>query len=116
MLKAMAESPGFDFLICRLTEEGPFGIENYGKRLTEELNACVDVAEKKSKPLVVILSNPPLGTSLIADTRWQTLFEVRERLLSNGIPIFSSNRRAASAVGKVVQYYRRREESRATSR
>jgi acyl-CoA synthetase (NDP forming) len=110
LLRKMTETPAFDFLICKLTEDLPLAIDGYEKWLMGEVDIYIDVSKKKQKPFTVSVGNPLMGAEPLDDKRWRTLFEIRSRLIENGIPFFANNNVAANAISRVADYYMRREE------
>ncbi|MFZ5631642.1 MAG: acetate--CoA ligase family protein [Bacillota bacterium] len=113
LLRRMAESPGFDFIMCNMTEENPFEDRAWAGVLEHEAGEYMNIAGRGTKPMVVTIVNPELGFGQVGDWRWKTLLKQREILVENGIPVFSSVRRAATAVSKMVDYYRKRSDTEA---
>ena len=109
LLKAMTETTGFDFLICKVTEDLPLAVDGYEKWLKGELDIYIDVSKNKVKPIIVTVGNPMMGADALSDKRWQTLFDLRESLIQNKIPFFATNKIAANVANRVVEYYQNRE-------
>ncbi len=109
LLKCMTESDGFDFLMCKVTEDLPLAVDGYQEWLKGEVDIYIDVSKSKVKPLTVTVGHPMMGSTDLADKRWQTLFELRESLIQNQIPFFATNNIAAGVVNRVVEYYQKKE-------
>lgn len=109
IMHKMSESSGFDFLIGNLTEESPFDDAVWAQLLTLETTEYLNVLKKGLKPIMATISNPGLTWSNTTENRWKTLLEKREFLSSNGIATFSSVKSAATALSKLVNYYRNRQ-------
>lgn len=106
LLESMAKSPGFDLLITNVTEENPYEDRTWAGLIEHETGEYITIARKGIKPIVATIINPELGYGQVDKWRWKTLLKQREILVNNGVPVFSSVRRAAAAVGKLVDYYR----------
>lgn len=105
LIRIMAKSSGFDFLICNVTEENPFDNSVWAQLITFEVNEYLNISSAGTKPLVATIANPGLGLVNTEEWRWKTLMEKREVLASKGIAVFPSVRSAAAALNKLANYY-----------
>ncbi len=105
MLRRMAASPGFDLICLNASEDSLFPGDLWIELLQEEIEGGIAVKREGLTPLIVVLSNPELGSREASNWRWQTLFRLRERLMEEGIPVFSGPARAAVAINKLITYY-----------
>ena len=112
LMQSMSRSDGFDFLICNVTEENPFDDFGWVQLISLEVNEYLNLTSAGHKPLVATMANPGLGLAQTGELRWKTLLEKRELLASKGIAVFSSVAGAATALNKLVDYYRNRQRVR----
>ncbi|MHB1418763.1 MAG: acetate--CoA ligase family protein [Bacillota bacterium] len=108
LLKVFLVSPAFDVVIYNVAEDYPFGgqtVEDIAKRETGEL---IKLLPGIDKPVAVFMSNPEVGAGQIGEFRYRMLFDLRETLKENGLPVFSTTRGAAAAINKLVDYYRKK--------
>ena len=107
IIRSMAESPDFDFFCINVSEDAFFFEDMWTDVIEEEMKGCL-ICKERTKPVVAVIGNPEIGAGQVDSWRWQALFRFRERLVNEGIPVFSSPGRAAVAINKLVDYYRYR--------
>jgi acetyltransferase len=103
----MAQSPHFDFLICNITVDAPYDQDSWKALIEREVDSIIEITKQGLKPITVALTAGLLSSEHFQDWRWNFLAEQRQRLLSAGLPIYSSIAQAASAINKLVDYYQR---------
>ena len=108
MFKMMAESPDFDLLIGNITEVPLRREKETRVRLMGEAKGYIDIRKQCDKPLMVVLGEKSLGIEAYDNWRWRLTGELREALLSAGLPFYPTVRRAAESARKLIDYYRRR--------
>ena len=108
ILRMMAQSPVFDFLIVNLTEDAPFDRTSMVKLLGKETEDIIRVSKEESKPVIAVLGAGEFSGHHLQDWRWRLLAEQRQRLVEACIPVFSSITRATDSISRLVDYYRAR--------
>jgi acyl-CoA synthetase (NDP forming) len=109
ILRYMASSPAFDLLSINTSEDSFYQGDLWIEFMEQEIKGALAVHRERLKPVIAVAGNPEIGHSMVDNWRWQALFRFREQLTNEGIPVFSSPGRAATAVSKLVDYYRYRE-------
>lgn len=106
VLRRMAQSPYFDLLCINSSEDSLFYKDDWIAFMQSYMNEAVKIHKEGSKPVIAVVGNPEIGISQVVNWRWQALFRLREQLIREGIPVFSSAGRAATAIVKLANYYR----------
>jgi acetyltransferase len=109
MLKMMAGSQNFDFLIGNIMELPLAGEHDTVSRLRGEVSGFIEVKKMRVKPLMVVLGEKSLCISDYNHWRWKLTGVVRTELLAAGIPFFPTIKRAARAARKVIDYYQKKQ-------
>ncbi len=106
MLKEMADSPEYDVLIANVGEHFPLDTPQGAAQVARSTEAYVMAAQQTAKPMAVVLGH---GASQF---EWQreALLAVREQVVGGGVALFPSIGRAALALRRAADYWRRREE------
>ena len=65
---------------------------------------------KKEVPLIVVFEGRPRGSGKEAEWYEKTAYEIKEWVISEGLPTYSTMGRAARAVSKLIRYYEKRKE------
>lgn len=115
ILRRMGEAPDFDVVLIDqtrdftifLNEEFSAGDAKKMENLETEIEECIRIYNEKIKPLAVVMGIPGLRLSQIEDWRWNLYFRTRERLIDAHVPLFSTVKQAASAIGKMAKYYQK---------
>jgi acyl-CoA synthetase (NDP forming) len=113
ILHKMYQHPDFDLIIANIGLE-VVNFQNQQiaeKYLNMETNDYLNIERLKLKPMLFVLFNHEIGSSCLDDWCFNKVFELRERLVSAGMPVFASVRRAAVAANKMVDYYSKRREN-----
>ena len=105
MLKIMSRSPAFDLLSINASEDSLFNGNLWIQFIEGEVHGCLMIQKERLKPVVFVINNPEMGIANLENWRWQALFRLREQLINEGIPVFSSPGRAATAINKLIDYY-----------
>ena len=109
IMKMMAGSDDFDFVVANFAIGGPFSKEQLHLYLNKQVEDVIEARQMGTKPLVAVIDTGTLTPSEFDDLRWKSLAEVTPRLIDAGIPIFSNNALAAAAIMRQIEYYQRRE-------
>ncbi|MBA7651707.1 hypothetical protein ES703_59526 [subsurface metagenome] len=108
MLRMMARSQNFDFLIATVNEDAPATKEAIISGRKEEVKSFVKVKKEISKPFLVVVGEKSPGIKNHNNWRWRVLSEARTRLIASSIPVYPTIERAANSARKLVDYYQRR--------
>ncbi|MEE4352413.1 MAG: CoA-binding protein [Desulfatiglans sp.] len=109
ILKMMAKSDAFDFVVANFAIGGPFSKEQLNLYLKRQVEDVIEARQMGTKPVVAVIDTGHLTPNEFDDLRWKSLAEVTPRLIDAGIPIFSNNDWAASSLMSLIQHHRRRE-------
>lgn len=104
MLSMMAGNEKFDLLIIIFNEPHH---ERHQRMTADDIIGEYHLQNLNSKPVLAVVPDKSLGIDHYADWNWKIVYEIRSRLLSCGIPHYSSVGRAAKAAKKVSEYYRK---------
>ncbi len=105
VISLMAEHPSFHMLI--LFVSGPWSLED-GKFAVDEHLKRYGLDALHGKPVVIVFGDRARGTGDDAVAHQQINEELLRRLTAESLPIYPNVRRAAVALGKMVDYYERR--------
>lgn len=108
MLQMMAGNDHFDLLIANNPEVPLARKEETIKRFKNEIEKYVELRKTSSKPFLVVLGEKSLGVDDYRHWRWQLTGELRSALVAHNIAFFPTIDRAAGAVKKISDYYKRR--------
>lgn len=110
MLEFMAKNQNFDFFIIDLNE-GQIVTQIASERIELQLRTyiknLIQMNEESSKPILAVVGEKSLGKDDHNSWFWQLLSEMRTELVKADIPVYPTVRRAARAVSKLIDYYRR---------
>lgn len=109
MLTLMAEDPHFDLFLIMFGE--PHHERQRGTSADDYLKEY-HFEECRGKPILAIVPNRCLGIEGYADWNWKIIYEIRSKLLKQGIPFYPTVYRAALAAKKAADYYRLRQAKR----
>ncbi len=111
IMKMMSQSQGIDLVVANIAVGGPFSKAFFAAYATTIVEEIIEVA-KNSKPIVVVLDAGAMGPDDFGHQRWQSLIELRSRLVSAGIPVYPSASRAAHTIIRLIRYYQWKESLR----
>jgi acyl-CoA synthetase (NDP forming) len=101
-LKAMAESPEFDFLIVHIREPH----RKSQKRISaDEYLQQYRLDELNDKPVLAVVADKSTGIADYGDWRWKLMAGVRTRLSQMGIPFYPTVERAARSARELISYH-----------
>ena len=107
MLQMMARHPNFDFLMGNINEGAPTTEEGLILMLKHDIQGYLKIKQENAKSLIMVVEEKSLGTNDY--NKWtEELSVVRTKLLAANIPVYPSVGRAARAVRKLIDYYRKR--------
>ncbi len=109
ILRMMAQSEHFDLVVANITVGAPFSKTLLAAHVKREVEGIIEVAKAGKKPIAVVLNTGTLGLEDFDDPRWRCLAEGMPKLVAARIPVYSSASQAASAIIRLVNYYRRRQ-------
>ncbi|MFC1873670.1 CoA-binding protein [Chloroflexota bacterium] len=108
MLRMIAGNENFDLIMGIINDEAPSTGKVLLSRLRADVNGYIKVRQEISKPLLVVVREKSPGIENHNNLRLRMLSEARTKLIAAGIPVYPSVARAAAAVRKLIDYYRRR--------
>ena len=111
MIRMMALSPHFDFIIAILTEEAPFFEENWRALIRGETEGIIKVFKEQLKPVIAVVNSGEITSDRYQNWRWGFLAEQRAQLVAAHVPTYSTIAEAAKAVRQVIDYWQRKAES-----
>ncbi|MFC2006823.1 acetate--CoA ligase family protein [Chloroflexota bacterium] len=104
----MAKNKNFDLLIGFLNEDAPRRGEAMVLRHENDAKCYIEVKQKTSTPILVVVGEKSLSSESRNDIRWKAVSEVRTSLMAAKIPVYPTVARAATAASKLVSYYQKR--------
>ena len=105
MTKLMAKHPDFDIMMQFVS--GPWRLDN--KYSLDKHMEGMGLEYLNGKPSVLIFDDRPRGSNGEDAKLAKMDAEIRQRLNTQGFPIYPGIRRAASAVNKMIDYYQRQQ-------
>lgn len=113
VLELMAKDPDFDVLIVITGMPGaPPGPPGQLLPPTDVLMQKQYAMDKaRQKPFTAVVADKSLRLSDMESREWRMLCDTRTALIKLGVPFFPTVSRAASALRKAYDYYRRRDSS-----
>lgn len=108
ILRMMAMDSHFDLLVANITVENPYPQDIMMSLVEKEVDSVVQIRGQRTKPLVVVFPPPALGGDDLGHWRWKFLAEQRATLVSAQLPVYFSVKQAASALARLIRYYRRK--------
>ncbi len=108
ILKLMAGSPAFDFIVANLTLEAPWEKDEFINYVKGEVEDIVEINNQAIKPIVVILPTGNLGINDFENWRWRFIAEQKARLVSARVPVYPTIGQAASALNYFVNYHQKK--------
>lgn len=109
LLEMFEESEEIDFFIFNLTT-GDFLPKEIWQMWMEEQKKGLIRLKKKNKPLLVIAESVGVPPENLENWRWKNIEKLRNELVKNNIPVFSSPNVAAWTLRNVVKYWKDSEE------
>ena len=106
VMEAMVASPEYDVLIANVGEHFPLDTPPGAAQVARTTDTYVRAAQQTTKPVAVVLGH---GASRF-DWQRAALLEARERVAEAGVALFPSVGRAALALRRAADYWRRRAE------
>ena len=107
MLAMMAENSQFDLLIANVSEDAPYGKDEWSAIIGHEAEGFIKVSREGAKPLAVVLGSGGLPIEEFENWRWKLLAQQRAHLIAAQIPVYPSASRAAKAIRCLVDYYKK---------
>jgi hypothetical protein len=108
MLQMMGKNQNFDFLIVNIRKfRHPLNEETI-LNFKEEVDSYIKVKKESTKPLLAIVPEMTLGRDDYDNSCWNLLCEARTKFIAANIPWYPGIGRAAIAVGKLIDYYQKK--------
>jgi acyl-CoA synthetase (NDP forming) len=102
--KMAASNELYDLIIGNLGAEWPLDEPAGTDWIPNSVNAFIEMKSHTGKPTAVVLSASDSPESW----RWEAVMKAQEECVKEGLPVFGSVDRAAKALGKYIDYYKRR--------
>ena len=109
-LQMLAESPQFDFIIFTLDESAGLPKQERLALIERQVEAIITLSQTQSKPMVVLLNHGTITPEQLQDRRWGLLANLRSRLITARIPVYSHTDEAAKAVSMLIDFYHKKGE------
>jgi hypothetical protein len=104
ILKMMATSPYFDFLVANITEDAPFVKDSLSTFVKGETEDIIAISKEQLKPVVAVVSGGKVTSAQFQDWRWKLLAEQQARLVAAHVPTYSTMAEAAKALRQFIDY------------
>ena len=106
ILRMVAESSSFDFIITQIAEDNPSPENVWESIVRGEIKEIIDASREQLKPIVTVING---GKKAVFDQngsdRWKILAELRESLIAARIPTYSTVTEALSAIRQSIDYW-----------
>jgi len=106
LFRIVGENEEFDLFVFNLTEDDPLPLDLWEFWMGEQIKGVLRF-KREGKPVVAVVSNGEVSMLEIKEWRWGLIAEMRKRMIDGAIPVFSSPRKAARAVKRAIEYWRR---------
>jgi len=113
-LKAMeahqlfVESGDFDIVIIQVSDDNPLIPDMWSSIIKMEVEDIINLAAKKSTPVIAVLCGAKPGYDDLQNERWKTLAQQKSRLIQAKIPTFETTAEAVKALSRFVSYWQKR--------
>ena len=107
LLQMFDESEKIDFFILNMTEDDPLPVDVWRAWADEHMDEAMRLA-KEGKPVVVIIQVAEVSPAEMNRWRWGQIGEIRKRIIEARVPVFPSPDRAAKALRRLIDYWKRR--------
>ena len=111
ILRMVARSPHFDFIIVEIAEGNPVSVEMFANMVSKETEGIISLSREQLKPLIAVVGDRKAACDQFQDQRWEVLAEQRARLVAAHVPTYSTVAEAAKAVRQVIDYWQARSET-----
>ena len=105
LLRMISNEDKFDILVVNMTQNDPYLRDVWLGTLAKDLLDGVLAIKEEGKPVVCIIETGEIGLSDMESWRWSAIAEIRKHIISEGIPVFPSPKRAAKAIRGLVNYW-----------
>ena len=105
IMKIMAQSEDFDLVVANFTIGAPRSKNQLADRLYDYTEHIIRLNKHAKNSLVAVLNTGLLSPCHFRDERYKSLAEIKDRLISAKIPLYSSTGRAAGAIARIIKYY-----------
>jgi acyl-CoA synthetase (NDP forming) len=109
VLERLSSEDGFDIWVANLTQDDPLPNDIWENALAPDFVSSVVAIKKNGKPVVSVIETGEIGPAEMRSWKWRAIAELRRQIVDQGVPVFSSPQRAATAIRKLVDYWVRRE-------
>lgn len=107
ILEMMAENENYDLIIGNITDVPLGNKDGSHLRSDAEINGYAKLKQTCHKPLLVVLNEKSLGIDDFDHWRSRLTGVMRTKMLEAKIPIYPTVAKAASAVKKYIDYYKK---------
>jgi len=108
ILKMMAESPYFDFIIANIDEPAALPKDEWNAFIGNIIDTAINISKRQVKPIIVVLSGGKFHLEQFQDWRWRSLADFRSRLVAAHVPTYSTITEAVKAISKFIDYWQKR--------
>lgn len=115
MMRMMARSAHFDFIIAEFSDDNPFQEEIWRSVARDQIDASISLSRDSRKSLIAVVSNGIAGYGGFPHRRWDLLAEQRARLINARIPTYATVAEAARAISKFIRYWQARAQAQPSS-
>ena len=107
LLRMFDELENIDFFVLNITEDDPLPVDIWRAWADEHMNWGLGLA-KEGRPVVVIIETAEVSPAEMDRWRWGHIGEIRKRVIEARVPVFPSPDRAAKALRRLIDYWKRR--------
>ncbi|MDD5312568.1 MAG: CoA-binding protein [Dehalococcoidia bacterium] len=113
-LKAMeahrlfVESGDFDVVIIQVSDDNPLTPDMWSSIIKMEAEDIINLAAKKSTPVIAVLCGAKPGYEDLQNERWKTLAQQKARLIQAKVPTFETTAEAVKALSRFISYWQKR--------
>jgi acyl-CoA synthetase (NDP forming) len=109
LLEWLSNEDGFDVFIANLTQDDPLPNDIWEELLAPNFLQNVIAINRKGRPVICVIETGEIDLAQMESWKWRAIAETRSRIINQGVAVFPSPERAAKAIGKLVNYWKWRE-------
>lgn len=107
LLKMFGKFENVDFLALQIATSDPFPNEIWRSIIEDRMDKTFDL-KNEDIPLLVIFKASDVNSEQMKEWRWEKLGELKSQIIDAGIPVFPSPDRAAKALKRFTNYWKKR--------
>ena len=107
ILRIAGEAGKADFYVANITEDDPLPSDVWDLWVEGHVKDIIKL-KRDGKPVVVVVGTGEVDEDEIKRWKWRSIGRFRRKLVEEGIPVFPTPDRAAKALRRLIDYWKRK--------